>query len=224
MQPPSVSTDCYALPEIVDDAMGELASLGGDVRAAVAEARRVAELMRGQGSALEAAPLRGPAWRVEPDSLTEAVYWYRQAAGLGDAPGPAEVAASLSNLGYAWRGQRRWAEAETAFRESLQLRQQHGDRGGMGQTYFDLGTLYAAQEHWADAEQALLQSLEIARETGDRRGEAQGLRHLGVVCAAQGQAEKAAGYFQQAVAIARASGDEAFARRILEHQARLSQC
>ena len=40
MKQPSVSTDCQLLPEMVDDAMGQLASQGGDVRAAVAEARR----------------------------------------------------------------------------------------------------------------------------------------------------------------------------------------
>ncbi len=129
MQPPSASTDCYSLPEFVDDAMGELASRGGDVRAAGAEACRVAELLHGQGSTREAAPPQGPAWRVEPGSLTEAVYWYRQTTGLEAAPGPAQVAASLSNLGHAWREQRRWADAETAYQESLQLRQQHGDRG-----------------------------------------------------------------------------------------------
>ena len=43
MKQPSISTDCLLLPEMVDDAMGQLASQAGDVRAAVAEARRAAE-------------------------------------------------------------------------------------------------------------------------------------------------------------------------------------
>ncbi len=158
MKQPSVSTDCHLLPEMVDDAMGQLASQEGDVRAAVAEARRVADAVARPGfePGTSATP-QEPAWPVEPGSLSEAVYWYRQTAGLGDAPGPAEVAASLSNLGYAWREQQRWAEAETAFRECLQLRQQHGDRAGVGQTFFDLGSLYQAQERWTDAEPALVQ-------------------------------------------------------------------
>jgi len=176
---------------MIDDAMGQLASQEGDVRAAVAEARRVADLVRGQDSTREQALPQGPAWPVEPGSLSEAIYWYRQAAGLGDAPGPAEVAASLSNLGYAWREQQRWAEAETAFRECLQLRRQHGDRAGVGQTFFDLGSLYQAQERWADAESALAQGLVIAREIADLRGAANALANLGVASAALGQTENA---------------------------------
>jgi tetratricopeptide (TPR) repeat protein len=164
------------------------------VRAAVAEARRMAELLRGQDSTRDHAMPQGLAWPVEPGSLSEAVYWYRQAAGLGDAPGPAEVAASLSNLGYAWREQKRWAEAETAFRECLQLRQKHGDRAAIGQTLIDLGALFQAQERWTDAEQPLSQGLEIAREIGDRRGAANALGNLGAVYAALGQTENAIGH------------------------------
>jgi tetratricopeptide (TPR) repeat protein len=223
MKPPSVSTDCHLLPEMVDDAMGQLANQEGDVRAAVAEARRVAQLLRGQGSARETATPQAPAWPVEAGSLSEAVYWYRQAAGLGDAPGPAEVAVSLSNLGHAWRGQRRWAEADAAFRECMQLRHQHGDRAGMGQTFFDLGSLYQAQERWTDAEPALAQGLAIAREIGDRRGEANVLGNLGVVYAALGQAEKAIHHLQEAMAIANEIADEALAERMREHMARINR-
>ena len=49
------------------------------MRAAVAEARRVADLLHGQDSARDRASPQGPAWPVEPGSLSEAVYWYRQA-------------------------------------------------------------------------------------------------------------------------------------------------
>jgi len=208
---------------MVDDAMGQLASQGGDVRAAVAEARRVAEVLRGQDSTRDNAMPQGSAWPIEPGSLSEAVYWYRQAAGLGDAPGPGAVAASLSNLGYAWREQQRWAEAETAFRECLQLRRQHGDRAGVGQTFFDLGSLYQAQERWTDAEPALAQSLAIAREIGDRRREANALGNLGVVSAALGQTENAIRHLQEAVAVANEIADEALAKRMRVHMARINR-
>ncbi len=223
MKPPSVSTACDLLPEMVDDAMGQLASLGRDVRAAVAESRREAELLRGQDSTRDQARPQGLAWPVEPGSLSEAVYWYRQAAGLGDAPGPPEVAASLSNLGYSWREQRRWAEAETAFRESLQLRQHHGDLAGVGQTFFDLGSLYQPQGRWTDAELALAQGLAIARELGDRRGEADALGNLGVVYAAMGQAENGVRHLQQAVALANEIADEALAERMRARLTRINR-
>jgi tetratricopeptide (TPR) repeat protein len=200
MQPPSVSADCYDLPEIVDVGVAEMAA-EKDLRAAVTETRRVASLLHGQDPARGPATPQGPAWPVEAGSLTEAVYWYRRFAGQGNHTSPEEVMAALSNLGYSWREQRRWVEAETALRESLQLRQQYGDRRGMGYTYFDLGTLYEAQERWTDAEQVLSRSLEIAREIGDRRGEAYALDHLGNAYAHLGQAEKAIGLLEQALQI-----------------------
>jgi tetratricopeptide (TPR) repeat protein len=218
----SESTTCHLFPEMVDVGMGQLAE-EEDLRAAVAEARRVAEL-NGQNKARASARPQAPSWPVEPGSLAEAVYWYRQTAGLGDAIQPDEVAASLCNLGYAWRDQRRWAEAETAFHESLQLRRQHRDRAGEGQTLLDLGHLYQAQGRWRDAEPAFGQSLAIAREAGNRRSEAAALGNLGVTCAALGKTEKAVGYLEQALALAREMGDDAFKQRMLEHLARISPC
>jgi tetratricopeptide (TPR) repeat protein len=223
MKQPSVGTDCHLLPEMVDDAMGQLASQGGDVRVAVAEARRVAELMRGQDSTREDGTPQGPAWPVEPGSLSEAVYWYRKTAGLGDSPGPAEVAASLSNLAHAWRGELRWVEAETAFRECLQLRSLQGDRSSVGQTFFDLGSLYQSLERWTDAEPALAQALAIAREIGDRRVAANVLGNLSIVDAALGQAEKAIGHLQEAMAIANEIADEALAERMAERLSRINR-
>ena len=202
MKQPSVSTDCHLLPEMVDDAMGQLAARGGTCVPPWPRPGAWRSLLHGQDSTRDQATPQGPAWPVEPGSLSEAVYWYRQVAGLGDVPGPEEVAASLSNLGYSWREHQRWAEAETAFRECLQLRQQHGDRAGVGQTFFDLGSLYQAQERWTDAEPALAQGLAIAREIGDRRGEANALGNLGVVYAALGQTENAIRHLQEALAVA----------------------
>jgi tetratricopeptide (TPR) repeat protein len=194
------------------------------LRAAVAEARRAADLQHRQGQAQEPATARGPAWPVEPGSLAEAVYWYRRLAGQRDHTQMEDIIAALSNLGYAWRTDRRWAEAETAFHEALQLCQQHGDRAGMRQAFFDLGSLYQAQQRWSDAEPALAQGLEIARETGDRRGEAHALGNLGVVYAALGQADQARTCIQQAVVVAQQISDESLVRRMLERLARFSQC
>ena len=211
----SESTTCQPFPEMVDDGMAQLAD-AEDLRAAVAE------LLNGQNPAGEKPAPQPPAWPVEPGSLAEAVYWYHQAKGLEESVQPDQVVASLCNLGYAWRDQRRWAEAETAFRESLQLSRQHGHRGGEGHTYLDLGHLYQAQARWADAEPAFAQSLAIAREVGDRRTEAVALGGLGLAYAGLGQTEKAVGCLEQAVAIARETGAAAFAKRMLEHLARIS--
>jgi tetratricopeptide (TPR) repeat protein len=197
------------LPEMVDVGVAEMAE-AQDLRAAVAEARRASDL------------LHGPAWPVETGSLAEAVYWYRQLAGQGDYTRPEHVIAALSNLGYAWRTDRRWAEAETAFRECVQLCRQRGDRAGMRQTFFDLGSLYQAQERWTDAESALAQSLEIAREIGDRRGTANALGSLGAVYAELGQNETAIRRLQEAVVVANEIADEALAERMRQRMTRLN--
>ncbi len=214
MKPMNTETSsCYMLPEMVDPGVAEMAE-EKDLRAAVAEARRVAALLHGQDQTRGSAPPQGPAWLVEPGSLAEAVYWYRQLAGQGNYTSPEDVIAALSNLGYSWRMDRRWAEAEAAFRECLQLRQQHGDSGGVGQTFFDLGSLYQAQERWTDAELALTQALAIARAIGDRRSQARALGNLGVVCAALGRTEEAIAQLQEAVAVANEIADEALAKRM----------
>jgi tetratricopeptide (TPR) repeat protein len=197
---------------MVDIGVAEMAE-EKDLSAAVAHLLACREETRGQA----------PAWPVEPGSLAEAVYWYRQLAGQAAHTRPEDVIAALSNLGYAWRTVRRWAEAEAAFPECLQLRRQHGDRAGLGQTFFDLGSLYQAQERWTDAEPAFAQALEIAREIGDRRGAANALSRLGLVCTALAQGEKAIAHIQQAVAIAREIADAALAKRMLDQLARISQ-
>ncbi len=183
----------------------------------MAEARRVAHLLHGQDQARGPASPREPAWPLEPGSLAEAVYWHRQFAGQGDFTSPEHVIAALSNLGYSWRMDRRWAEAETAFRECLQLRQQHGDRAGVGQSFFDLGSLYQAQERWTDAEPPMVQGLAIAREIGDRRRVTNALGNLGVLYAALGQTEKAIRQLQEALAVANEIADQALAERMREH-------
>ena len=210
MKPQAVNTDCHLFPEMVDNAMGQFAAPDGDIRAAVAKA----------GCQM---PPQGPAWPVEPGSLSESVYLFRQAIGLGNSVGPSEVAASLSNLGYAWRAHKRWADAEAAFRESLLLCQKFGDRSGEGNTYSDLGSLFMIQERWTDAEPALARALAIVQETGDCRARVNALGNLGVVYAALGQDEKASQHIHEAVAVANEIGDKALAERMLKRLSRVNR-
>ncbi len=213
MKPQSTATStCTMFPEMVDVDAGDMAG-EKDLRAGVAEARRVAGLQPGPA----------PAWPVEPGSLAEAVYWYRQLAGQGDRTRPEDISVALSNLGYAWRTDQRWAEAETAFREALQLYQQQNDRGSLRQSYFDLGGLFEDQERWSEAESAFAQSLTLAQELGDRRTAVDALGRLGVVCAALGRAEQAIGYLQQAITLAQELGNAAQVKRMRERLDRISQ-
>jgi tetratricopeptide (TPR) repeat protein len=204
---------CDQVFEFVDDGMAGLAQ-EKDVRAAMNEARRAAELRNGQNQGRGTAVPREPSWALVPGSLAEAVYWYRQLTGLEEVTSPGAVAASLCNLGYCWRDDQRWADAESAFNESLLLHRQFGNRSGEGQTFRDLGHLYQAQGRWAESEVAFGQSLAIAREVGNRWTEASVLHSLGEVCAAQGQAEKAVELLEQALRIGQEIKDVRLVRRV----------
>jgi tetratricopeptide (TPR) repeat protein len=219
MKPPQVATlTCdTAFPEMVDLGVEEMARQP-DLRAAVAEARRAAERQSGPNQAGG----RPPAWAVEPGSLAEAVYWSRQLTGQANHSGPEAVMAALNNLGACWRADRRWADAESAYQESLRLRGQYGDRAGEGHTFAELGHLYRDQERWAESETAFGTSLAIAREVGDRWTEAAALGVLADISTVMGQAECAVAYVKQAVAVASTLGNMALEKRLRGQLTRLS--
>jgi tetratricopeptide (TPR) repeat protein len=194
-----------------------------DLRAAVSEARRAAELRNGQNPDQGTAAFpSAPAWSVQPGSLAEAVYWHRLLAGHPDATGPEAVAAALINLGNSWRTDQRWTDAEAAFREGLQISREYGNRSAEGQALVDLGRLYQARERWSDAEAAFTQGLAIARQCGHPWTEAAALGGLGLSQAALGQTAKAIEYLEQAVAGARRSGDRFLAQRLQEQLDRMN--
>jgi tetratricopeptide (TPR) repeat protein len=206
----SETSTCYMLPEMVDVGVAEMAK-EKDLRGSVAEARRAADSRNGVSVS---------AWPLQPGSLAEAVYWFRQLADQGAHTCPEDISVALSNLGYWWSTDRRWAEAETAFRECTQLCQQRGDRSATQQAFFDLGCFYESQARWTDAEPAFAEALELARETGDRRALASALGRLGIVNAALGQAEKATDHFKQGLSIAQEIGDARLAKQMSEAMAR----
>jgi tetratricopeptide (TPR) repeat protein len=218
---PSESLSCDTLlPEMVDPGVADMAE-ERDLRAAVAEARRTAEGLNGQGPARERpAP---PPWPLKPGSLAEAVYWYRRLAGQELYTRPEDVLSALSNLGYSWRTDQRWTDAENAFQESLELRREYGDRTGEGHTWRDLGHLYQAQNRWADAEAAFRRSLAIAREIGDRWSEAAALGDQGISHAALGAHEEAVSCLEQAILLATQVGNRPGEARLRKQLARITQ-
>jgi tetratricopeptide (TPR) repeat protein len=101
----------------------------------------------------------------------------------------------------------RFAEAESAARETLELARASGDRsaesaatGNLGINFHDLGRHAEAQEQHERA-------LSIAREIGDRQSEANAAANLGIVCFSLGRHREAQAHYELALSIAREIGD-----------------
>lgn len=85
----------------------------------------------------------------------------------------------LNNTGYLRRRQGRMEEAEAYHLRSLEIREEIGDRVGVGRIYGMLSGVYSAQGKQTEAISAAESALEIARETNDRLFEATSLAQLG---------------------------------------------
>ena len=97
------------------------------------------------------------------------------------------------------RSQGRWAGAEKAYDQALQIKREFKDRVGEGQTLGNLGVVYQRQGRWAEAEKAYDQALQIKREFKDRVGEGQTLNNLGLLWDAREDRAEALQWTRQAV-------------------------
>ncbi len=85
----------------------------------------------------------------------------------------------LNNTGYLRRLQGRLEEAEAYHLRSLEIREEIGDRVGVGRIHGMLSVVYSAQGQYENAKTAATQALDIARETHDRLFEATSLAQKG---------------------------------------------
>ena len=90
--------------------------------------------------------------------------------------------------------------------ESLDLRQQLGNKWGVGVSLGTLGWVAMREGDWARALARLGESLEVRREIGDMGGSAWCLERVAEVALAQGQARKAACLLGAAAALRAAIG------------------
>ncbi|MBI4769170.1 MAG: tetratricopeptide repeat protein, partial [Chloroflexi bacterium] len=100
-------------------------------------------------------------------------------------------AQTLGNLGLVYQDQGRWAEAISAYEQSLSIKRELGDRHGEAQTLGNHGSVYQSQGHPAEALAALETALTTFRQLGDRLSEAQTLNNLGLLYYTQGEFEDA---------------------------------
>jgi tetratricopeptide (TPR) repeat protein len=97
----------------------------------------------------------------------------------------------LNNTGYLRRRQGRMEEAEAYHLRSLEIREEIGDRVGVGRIYGMLSMVYTTQGLYAQAIAAAESAAEIARETHDRLFEATSVTQLANAEEAMGDVDSA---------------------------------
>jgi DNA-binding SARP family transcriptional activator/tetratricopeptide (TPR) repeat protein len=114
---------------------------------------------------------------------------------------------SVTELGAASHGLRRFADAARYYEQALPLVRQASDRQDEGAALNNLAIAYWELSRTDDALECLRQSLALARDTGNRHGECVALDNLGEVYRQCGQAAQAITCHEQALDIAVEIGD-----------------
>jgi tetratricopeptide (TPR) repeat protein len=91
--------------------------------------------------------------------------------------------------------------------QSLEIKQEIGDRSGQADSLHDLGNAYYTLGQYQRAIEYYQQSLEIRQEIGDRSRGADSLHNLGNVYDSLGQYQQAIEYYQQSLEIEQEIGD-----------------
>lgn len=84
-------------------------------------------------------------------------------------------------LGNAYFYQDDYSEAAEFYQQSLQIKQELGDRGGVSNSLLGLGVIAANLTDYPKSQELLAESLQIKRELGDQAGVANNLNNLGTV-------------------------------------------
>jgi tetratricopeptide (TPR) repeat protein len=95
------------------------------------------------------------------------------------------AASTYHQLGMVAQEQRRFAEAEDAYRKALEIKVAFNDRHSAASTYHQLGMVAQEQRRFADAEDAYKRALEIYVAFNDRYEQAETYHQLGGVAEEQ---------------------------------------
>ena len=114
----------------------------------------------------------------------------------------AKLTASVHHqLGYVAQEQRQWLEAESYYKQALQIFIDFNDRHSQASTYHQLGNVAQEQRQWSEAESYYKQALQIYIDFNDRYEQADTYHQLGNVAEAQRQWSEAETYYKQSLQI-----------------------
>jgi tetratricopeptide (TPR) repeat protein len=114
----------------------------------------------------------------------------------------AQAPASIYHqLGAVAAEQRQWSEAESCYKQALQIYIDFNDRYEQAGTYHQLGRVAEEQRQWSEAESYYKEAIQIFIEFNDRHSQAGTYHQLGRVAQEQRQWFEAESYYKQALRI-----------------------
>ncbi len=129
---------------------------------------------------------------------------------LGDGPQEQDAqAAILFEMGHLRQDLGDYDEARRFYQQSLDIKQQLGDRAGIAATLHQLGGLAQFQGDYDEARRFYQQSLDIKQQLGNRVGISISLHQLGTLAGLQGNYDEARRLYQQSLDIKQQLGDRA---------------
>jgi predicted ATPase/class 3 adenylate cyclase len=129
--------------------------------------------------------------------------------GLAEAaPRTAARAKALTRAGHLTDNLSDYAAAQAFFEESLAIRRELGDKGGIATALNDLGWVAFLRNDYTAARVRSEESLAIWRELGDKQGISTSLNNLGFVAYVQGEYTATYALFQESLALRRELGDK----------------
>ncbi len=149
--------------------------------------------------------LAGTAWRQHDYARARA---YLERALSTHIEHPHMLSAVLHNLGVVAIEQGDYSRARQYYERSLALREQIGDRRGVGMLLTNLGNFYLYLGQYEEAKQYYRRSLSLLQEIGERWAECIVLGNLGLVHHYLGDQELAERYARYAVRLAQRIGDK----------------
>lgn len=114
---------------------------------------------------------------------------------------------SLSGLGSIYHQQKRFTEAEAAFKQSIEGFHNSGHQLSETIALANIGNVYTEQKRWEEAQKVYQRSLELSRKFGDRQSEGLILNNLGTTLLRQQQFSEAEKLYQQSLEIAEELSD-----------------
>jgi predicted ATPase/class 3 adenylate cyclase len=141
--------------------------------------------------------------------LREGQEWLARLLGLaGATPRTAVRAKALTRAGHLADNLSDYAAAHAFFEESLAIRRECGDKGGIAAALNDLGWVAWHRNDYTAVRALSEESLSIWRELGDKAGIATSLHNLGWVAYHQGNYAAAQTLCQESLGLRRALGDK----------------